>query len=159
MFSTAQQEYIKSIIPTYAKEGYRYYIVHSNSVGSNSSSYYSEPDIFFYFSKKQISAQTAYRFTFEGDVLVVAVRSYNYTNYSGANNTSRVIVSESSSKSLNIDVYEHVYTNAKFETVALQPDYNLISGGETNVRLEAITFILLFIVIFGALSRLLRLRR
>lgn len=159
MFSVSQQEYIKSLIPTYAKEGYRYYIVHSNSVGSNSSSYYSEPDIYFYFSKKSITAKTAYRFTFEGDVLVVAVRSYNYTSYSGSNNSDRISVSESTSKSLSIDVYEHVYTNAKFESVALQPDYNLISGGETNVRLEAITFILLFIVIFSALSRLLRLRR
>lgn len=159
MFSTAQQEYIKSIIPTYAKEGYRYYIVCTNSVGSSSGSYYSEPDIYFYFSKKEISAETAYRFTFKGDVLVVSVRSYNYSSYNGAYNGSRVSVSESTSKSLNIDVYEHVYTNAKFETVALQPDYNLISGGEMNVRLEAITFILLFITIFSALSRLLRLRR
>lgn len=159
MFSTSQQEYIKSIIPTYAKEGYRYYIVFSNSVGSNSGSYYAEPDLYFYFSKKEITSETAYRYTFEGDVLVVAVRSYNYSSYNGANNTARVSVSERTSKTLSIDVYEHVYTNAKFETVALQPDYNLISGGETNVRLEAITFILLFIVIFSALSRLLRFRR
>lgn len=159
MFSVAQQEYIKSIIPTYAKEGYRYYLVFTNSVGSSSGSYYSEPDIYFYFSKKEITGETAYRFTFKGDVLVVSVRSYGYSSYNGSNNTSRVIVSKSSSKSLNINVYEHVYTNAKFETVALQPDYNLISGGETNVRLEAITFILLFIVIFSSLSQLLRLRR
>ena len=159
MFSTAQQEYIKSIIPTYAKEGYRYYIVTSNSVGSSSGSYYSEPDLYFYFSKKEISAKTGYRFIFEDNALVVSVRSYGYSSYNGSNNTSRVSVSEATSKSLSIDVYEHVYTNAKFETVALQPDYNLISGGETNVRLEAITFILLFITIFSALSRLLRFRR
>ena len=159
MFSTSQREYIKSIIPTYAKEGYRYYIVFSNSVGSNSGSYYSEPDLYFYFSKKEITAETAYRFSFESDVLVVSVRCNNYSSYNGANNGPRISVSKSSSKSLNIDVYEHVYTNAKFESVALQPDYNLISGGETNVRLEAITFILLFITIFSALSRLLRLRR
>lgn len=159
MFSTSQQEYIKSIIPTYAKEGYRYYICFTNSLGSNGSSYYSEPDLYFYFSKKEITAEAAYRFSFQDNALVVSVRSYNYSSYNGANNGARVSVSEASSKSLNINVYEHLYTNAKFETVALQPDYNLISGGETNVRLEAITFILLFIVIFSALSRLLRLRR
>lgn len=159
MFSTSQQEYIKSIIPTYAKEGYRYYICFTNSLGSNGSSYYAEPDLYFYFSKKEITAEGAYHFTFEDYPLVVAIRCNNYSSYNGANNTARVSVSERTSKTLSIDVYEHVYTNAKFETVALQPDYNLISGGETNVRLEAITFILLFIFIFSSLSKLLRLRR
>lgn len=157
MFSTSQQEYIKSVIPTYAKQGYKYYVV--STVTNTGSSYYSDPDLIFYFSKHKISSNTGYLFSFSGDVLVVSCRSFNYSSYSSANNGPRVSVSESNARTVRINTFEHVYTNAQFEGLVIQPDYNLISGGETNVRLEALCFIVLVVSITCMLFRILRVGR
>ena len=158
MFSTAQQAYIDAILPTYAKDGYKYYVVYSNNVASGSSYYSTSPDLYALFSKSPISAQDAYTFSLEDSSVLVAVRSGNYSSSSSAVNTARVSASEYTQTTLTVDKYEHIYTNAEFEGITLQPDYNLISGGETNVRLESITFIML-VVIFLAGARMLFSRR
>lgn len=155
MFSTAQQEYINTLLPTYAKEGYKYYVVYSNTLVNSGISSSTYPDLYAVFSKSAISAQNAYAYDVPDDAVVVAVRSGNYSSYSSANNDSRVVVKTvTSGYTLEIDNYEHIYTNAEFTGIALQPDYNLISGGETNVRLEAISFILLVSVILSLLGTL-----
>lgn len=157
MFSTAQQEYIKALLPTYAKEGYKSYVIYSNTVVNSGISSSTYPDLYAVFSKSTISAQNAYVYDVPDDVIVVTVRSVNYSSYGSDNNDSRVTVKTvSDGYRLEIDKYEHVYTNAEFAGVALQPDYNLISGGETNVRLEAISFILLVSVILSLLGSLFR---
>lgn len=155
MFSTAQQEYIKALLPTYAKEGYKSYVIYSNTVVSSGISSTTYPDLYAVFSKSTISAQDAYAYDVPDDAVVVAVRSVNYSSYGSVNNDSRVTVKTvSEGYRLNIEKYEHIYTNAEFTGIALQPDYNLISGGETNVRLEAISFILLVSVILSLLGTL-----
>lgn len=158
MFSTAQQSYINAIIPTYAKEGYKYYVCYTNTVVN--SGYYgsAEPDLYALFSKAPISAKDAYSFSLEDSAVLVAVRSGNYSSSSSAVNTDRVSASEYTQSTLTVDEYEHIYTNAEFEGITLQPDYNLISGGETNVRLESITFIML-VALFLAGAKLLFRRR
>ena len=157
MFTTAQQEYIKTLLPTFAKDGYKYYVVYTDSLYNNDSYSYG-PDLYFIFSKKSISATQAYFYDIEGPAVLVSVRTYNYSSY-GSNKSARVNVSSYTKKTLSIDPYEHIYTNADFEGVSLQPDYNLISGGETNVRLEAISFVLIVSLIISLLSRVFRSRR
>lgn len=159
MFTTAQQEYIKTFLPTYAKDGYKYYVVYTDSLynDDNYSSY--RPDLYFIFSKKIISATDAYSYDIQESSILVSVRSYNYSSYGSSNNSSRVSVSSYTKKTLFIKPFEHIYTNAEFEGVALQPDYNLISGGETNVRLEAISFVLIVSLIISLLGRVFRSRR
>lgn len=159
MFSTAQQEYIKTLLPTYAKEGYKFYVAYTDSLYSNNSYSSYRPDLYVVFSKKAISARNAYSYDFQESSILVSVRSYNYMSYSSANNSARITVSNYTQKSLSIEPYEHVYTNAEFQGVALQPDYNLISGGEMNVRLESISFVLLVSLIVSLLSRVFRSRR
>lgn len=158
MFSTSQQQYIQTLLPTYAKEGYKYYVIYSNTMVN--SSYYAsaDPDLYAVFSKKAISAQDAYTFNFEDTAILVTVRSGNYSSNSSSINTDRVRVEEFNEKTLHINVYEHVYTNAEFSDYVLQPDYNLISGGETNVRLEAISFILLVALFISFIGRIFRKR-
>lgn len=158
MFSTAQQQYIETLIPTYAKAGYKYYVIYSNTVVN--SGYYTstDPDLYALFSKKAISADDAYTFNVEDDAVLVTIRSGNYSSSSSADNTDRVVVSEYDQTVLSIPVYEHVYTNAEFNSYVLQPDYNLISGGETNVRLEAISYIMLVALLITFISSIFRKR-
>ena len=155
MFSTSQQEYIKTLLPTYAKEGYKYYVAYTDSLYSSNSHSSFSPDLYIIFSKKSISASDAYFYVIEESSLLVSVRTYNYNSY-GSTNAPRVTVSNYTKKTLSIEPYEHIYTNAEFEGVALQADYNLISGGETNVRLEAISFVLLVSLIISLVGRVFR---
>ncbi len=158
MFSTAQQAYVNALIPTYAKEGYRYYVCYTDSVGNTGYGSSANPDLYALFSKSPISSQDAYTFNLEDSAVLVTIRSGNYSSSSTAVNTARVVASEYTQATLTVDEYEHIYTNAEFEGIILQPDYNLISGGETNVRLESITFIML-VAIFLVGARMLFRRR
>ena len=154
MFSTNQQAYIEALLPTYAKEGYKYYVAYTDSVGN--SGYYTStnPDLYVIVSKERISAQDAYSYDIKDNSLIISVRCGNYSSNSSANNSERVTVAAYSPKILNIPVYEHIYTNAEFEAYALQPDYYLCSVGETNVQVQANSFLILSIALFLALSRL-----
>ena len=154
MFSTAQQAYIEALLPTYAKEGYKYYVVYSDNVAN--SGYYTstDPDLYAVFSKEAISAQDAYTYDVGDSSILVTIRSGNYSSSQSSVNTDRVVVTDYSARTLRIDPYEHIYTNAEFETYALQPDYYLASGGETNVQLQGNTFLILIVVIFLVLNRL-----
>ena len=158
MFSTAQQAYIEAIIPTYAKAGYRYYVCYTDSVANSGFGSSANPDLYALFSKSPISAQDAYTFSVEDDSVLVAIKSGNYSSSSSASNTARVTASDYTQTTLTVSAYEHIYTNAEFKTITLQPDFNLISGGETNVRLESITFIML-VALFLAGAKLLFSRR
>lgn len=154
MFSTAQQAYIEALLPTYAKEGYQYYVAYSHTVVG--SGYYTptDPDLYVIFSKEAISAQDAYTYDIQDDSIIVTVRSSNYSSSSSAVNTDRVVVEEYSAQTLTIDQYEHIYTNADFESYALQPDYYLSSGGETNVQIQTLTFVVIALFLFVALRKL-----
>lgn len=154
MFSTAQQAYIEALLPTYAKEGYKYYVVYSDNVAN--SGYYAstDPDLYAVFSKERISAQDAYTYDIGDSSIIVTVRSGNYSSSSSAVNTDRIVVEDYAAQTLSINPYEHVYTNAEFETYALQPDYYLASGGETNVQIQSVSFLMLIIALFLALNRL-----
>ena len=154
MFSTSQQAYIDALLPTYAKEGYKYYVVYSNTMVNNNWGTSTDPDLYAVFSKKAISAQDAYTYDVEDSSILVTIRSGNYSSSSSAVNTDRVVVTDYAAQTLSINPYEHIYTNAEFETYALQPDYYLASGGETNVQLQGNTFLILIVVIFLVLNRL-----
>lgn len=154
MFSDAQQRYIDALLPTYAKEGYKYYVIYTNSVASGGFYTSTEPDLYAVFSKTPISAQDAYTYGVGESSILVTIRSYNYSSSSSANNSDRVVVTDFSSRSLEIPGFEHVYTNAEFTGHTLQPDYYLASGGETNVQIEAISFILLIVGFFVILYNL-----
>lgn len=154
MFSTAQQAYIDALLPTYSKEGYKYYVVYTNTNTSGGFNTSADPDLYAVFSKKAISAQDAYTFNIEDSSIIVAVRCGNYSSSSYSNNSDRVVVEDYTAQTLSIEPYEHIYTNARFDTYALQPDYYLGSGGATNVQVQTISFAIFFIALFVGLSKL-----
>lgn len=156
MFSTNQTEYVKTLIPTYAADGYKYYIAYTNQ--DNSTYYSTNPDLYIIFSKDKITASDGYNYTIPEESVIISIRTGNYSSSSSANNDERVVVNQYVNETLFIDEWEHIYTNAEFTGYTLQPDYNLISGGETNVRLEAITFVLLISVLITVGSKLFRRR-
>lgn len=156
MFSTNQTEYVKTLIPTYAADGYKYYIAYTNS--DNTTYYSTNPDLYFIFSQDKITASDGYNYTIPEGSVIISIRTGNYSSSSSANNSERVVVNQYVNETLFIDEWEHIYTNAEFTGHTLQPDYNFISGGETNVRLEAITFVLLISVFITVFSKLFRRR-
>lgn len=154
MFSTAQQAYIDALLPTYAKAGYKYYVVYTNSLYSGSYYSSSAPDLYFVFSKDRITGKTGYTYTFEGDCIFVSVRSGNYSSSSSANNSDRLTVEGYTDRTLTVDSYEHIYTNAEFTGTTLQPNIYLNSRGLNNVLQEVTAFSLLFVFCFVVLRHL-----
>ena len=157
MFSTNQIEYVKTLLPTYANQGYKYYIAYTNNDNTN---YYStNPDLYVIFSKDKITASDGYNYSVNPEeTVIISIRTGNYSTSTSADNSERVLVNQYVNETLFIDEWEHIYTNAEFTGHTLQPDYNLISGGETNVRLEAITFVLLVYLLITIGSKLFRRR-
>lgn len=160
MFSTNQLEYVKSLLPTYAKAGYKYYVAYTNTnTGGGYFDSTTNPDLYVIFSKKSISAENAYSFITQDASILVTVRCGNYSSGSSAVNTDRIVVTDFNNKTVHIDKYEHIYTNAEFSGKTLQPDYYLISGGKTNVGLESICFVLLVTLILSLFRSLFRIGR
>lgn len=154
MFSTAQQSYIDSLLPTFAKDGYKYYVVYTNSLYSGSYYGSTNPDLYFVLSKKSIKAKNGYSYTLESDSIFVSCRTVNYSSSNSANNGNRITVEDYTGNTLNIESYEHIYTNAEFSGVSLQPDIYLSSRGLNNAYQQVISFSLLFIFAFVLLKRL-----
>lgn len=151
LFSTNQTSYIDSFLATYAAKEFKYYIAYTDT----STSYYNTyPDLYIIFSKEEIIAQDGYTYALPADSVQLAIRTGNYSSNSSADNSDRVVQTVLQEQTLTVDEYEHIYTNATFEGYALQPDYYLASGGETNVQIETISFILLTVCIFLALGKL-----
>ncbi len=154
MFSTNQQAYIEALLPTYAKEGYKYYVCYTNTMVNSGYYYSADPDLYVIFSKERISATDAYTFDIAESSIIVAVRCGNYSTSSNANNSARLTVTDYAAQTLTVPEYEHIYTNAEFQTYALQPDYYLTSRGETNVQIQALSFIVLVIALYAFIRKL-----
>ncbi len=142
MFSTSELQYIDTLIPTYAKEGYKNYVIYSNTVVNSSWNYSADPELYAVFSKETISSQDAYTYVVKDPSILVAVRCSDYSSSSTADNSARISVTEYQAGTLSIPVYEHVYTNAEFESYALQPDYILSSGGGNIIATEAVGIVI-----------------
>lgn len=151
MFSTAQEQYLKSLIPTMLDNGYSYYIAYSYTNTNNSGwGYTPQPDLYVVFSKQPITASDGYSYTVPADSVRYIVRTGNYSTSSTANNSERV-KTESFSGRLSVDVYEHIYTNAEFVGVALQPDFGYESGVYSSYVSVALTLSVVCILLLYAL--------
>lgn len=154
MFSTNQINYIDTFLATYIPEGYDYYIAYTDT-NTGSSYYQTSPDLYIVFSKEEIIASDGYSYIIPKESIRLSILTGNYSSNSSSNNSERVVSSSiKQEEQLIIDSYEHIYTNAKFEAYALQPDYYKASGGETNVQVKTISFILLVVFIYILVSKL-----
>lgn len=151
-FSTAQEKYIDTLVNTLHQQGYKYYIAYTHTQINSGYYYQTEPDLYILFSKDKIEAVNGYIYTFDGDVLQYAVRTGGYSTSSSATNTDRIDVENYASDRLSVPLYEHIYTNAQFEGVSVQPDIRYLNGGEnlekTNGVGAVVTLALLCAVAF-----------
>lgn len=151
MFSTAQEQYLKSLIPTMVDSGYSHYIAYTYTNTNNSSwGYTATPDLYVVFSKQPITANDGYSYTVPADSVRYVIRTGNYSSSNTANNSERVRT-ESFSGHLSVDVYEHIYTNAEFSGVALQPDFGYESGVYSNYVSLALSIALVTLLLFNLL--------
>ncbi len=151
MFSTAQEQFLKSLLPTMLENGYTHYIAYTyTNINNGGWNYTPNPDLYVVFSKQPITAINGYSYTVPADSVRYIVRTGNYSTSSTANNSERV-VTEAFSGRLSVDVYEHIYTNAEFVGVALQPDFGYESGVYSNYVSIALTLSVVCILLLYAL--------
>ena len=129
MFNEAQQTVIETLVSTMRKEGYTYYVAYTYTNTSSWSDDSNQPDLYLVFSREEITASSAYRFSVPAGSVRYICRSDNYSRYDDSVNSPR-IASELFSGLLSINVYEHVFTNASFSGSTLQPD--ILKGERTQ---------------------------
>lgn len=157
MFSTAQQAYCDSLIPTMYARGYPYYIAYTYSIPSSGWNQQSVPDLYIVFSKDPITSSNGYSYSVPSDSVRYAIRTNNYSTSSGANNSERMAVSNFYGN-LTVDPYEHIYSNATFTGSTIQPDI-LDKGGKQNEYLQAQGFMLTAFFLFVVFWKICTVRR
>lgn len=157
MFSTAQTDVLKSLIPVMRRQGYKYYIAYTNTSTTNSWGSSAIVDMYVIFSKEEITAKNQYSYSVPGGAVRYSIRTVNYSTSDFGVNTER-FVSSSFSGTVSINVYEHVYTNATFSSFAVQPDILYSAEGgylyESSVSLNILTACLLLFIAFRAIIRI-----
>lgn len=155
MFSTTQIEVVQTLVPTMREAGYKYYVAYTNTRINNYSNI--EPDLYFIFSKDEITSTSSYSYSIPDGSIQYACRSANYSTSSSAVNSERYSISDFSGV-LTIKPYEHIYSNASYgESIAIMPDINFRGAGEqyekTNGLGIVVTAVLLFIVFCSFFKR------
>lgn len=144
LFSTNQIEIVETLVPTMLAKGYTHYVAYTNT---NTGSYYnSEPDLYIIFSNEEISGSSAYSFNIPSNSVRVVVRSSNYSSSTSAVNTERIVTEEYTATTLNVDVYEHIYTNAVFTGSSVQPD--ILQEGSANTIYDTYNSVILTAILF-----------
>lgn len=157
MFSTNQLEVLSSLIPTMQNNGYKYYVAYTSTNTSSGWNVQAKPDLYVVFSEDKITASSGYEYIVPEGSVIYIIRTVNYSTSDSGVNTDRIISSEYSG-SLNIDVYEHVYSNADYSSSAVvMPDFNFRGAGvqleKTNSVGLVCTAVLLFLVFCSFFKR------
>lgn len=144
MFSTTQIEIVETLVPTMLAKGYTHYVAYTNTNTSNWNNI--EPDIYIIFSNEEITATSSYSYNIPSDAVRCVVRSSNYSSSSSAVNTERIVTEEYTASTLNVDEYEHIYTNAVFTGLSIQPD--ILQEGRANTIYDTYNSVILSAILF-----------
>lgn len=160
MFNTAQKDLLESLIPVMRREGYFYYVAYTNT-NTNSGHNYTVPvDMYIVFSKSELSFSSAYNFRCPEGSIRFACRTVNYSTSQYGVNTDRIVKS-SISGNVNVNLYEHIYTNASYNTgvVVRHPDilYSTEGGYSLEISL-ALTIAVCILLLFSAFRAVLTIR-
>lgn len=160
MFTQVEENYIKSLINTYKKQGYDYYICHT--VTENDNNY----DIYMYFSKEEIKAVSNTTFDLTNAIYIQLDSSNrNDSGYNASTHSRTRLINSKVNSIIEINQAEFIYTNAinsyKTETTVLNPDLMLQgSNSYGSVLFMGICIIVLFITfLYTFISNIFRLRR
>ncbi|MBQ8029556.1 MAG: hypothetical protein IJ262_09175 [Clostridia bacterium] len=143
MFSTAQLDMINGLVGVMRDEGYLYYVAYSDNYRDSSS----EPDLYIYFSTEEIFASDLLSYHIPRNSKLYSIRTSNGSSY---NNTGeRIVVSNlETSNDIVIEQNEFISTNAKFLTVAFQPDFT-VKEVKTYETQAAACFLLSILVLLS----------
>lgn len=130
MLTQIEIDYILSLINTYQKLGYKYYLC--NTITDNDILY----DMDIYFSRKEIKAVTSTTFDLI-DALQIKIDSSNRNNsgYNQSLHSRDNLVNKSLTGIVTIDEAEFIYTNATISTegsTLVNPDLLLNSADSNN---------------------------
>ncbi len=160
MFNTAQKDIIENLVPLMRKEGYKYYVAYTNTNTDSGYNRTVQPDLYIVFSKSDLSFTSDYTFTCSGESVRFTCRTVNYSSSNYAVNSERIVKS-SVSGNINIKPYEHIYTNAEYQTsVGIRhPDilYSTEGGYAYDVSL-AFTVAVCCVLLFSVFSSIIRVR-
>lgn len=151
MFSDANQRYIASLVATMRDE-YPYYIAYSDVRNGDSDT----PSLYVIFTKEKITAGGMYSYEVAEGVKYSIITN-NYSSYSS--NSARHSCSAFSGGTVAVPVYEFVYTNAEFSTYSIQPDINMLYGGDYNVQLQTQSILFTIFCLSCILFTLFRIRK
>ena len=159
MFSQQEIDYILSLINTYRRLGYKYYVCHTVTEDNNNY------DIRIYFSKKEIKAITSSTFDLTNAIQIdVDSSSRNDNSYNSSTHSRDTIVSSNLTKIINIYQAEFIYTNATISNVATtiaNPDLRLNSASnyDNTLLLASVLFMCCSIFLYLFFKSILRLKR
>lgn len=160
MFTQVEENYIKSLINTYKKEGYNYYICHT--VTENDNNY----DVYIYFSKEEIKAVSNNTFDLTNAIYIQLDSSNRNDNSYNSSTHSRIrIVNSKVNSIVEINQAEFIYTNAihsyKTETTVLNPNLMLQgSNSYFSICFMIVSLIVLLITfLYTFISNIFRLRK
>lgn len=114
MFSQQEIDYILSLINTYRRLGYQYYMCHTVTEDNN------VYDICIYFSQKEIKAVTSTTFDLSNAIQInIDSSSRNDNSYNGSTHSRDTLVSSNLTKIINVNAAEFIYTNATVSNSAI----------------------------------------
>lgn len=148
MFTDAQQRFIASLVSS-MRDDYPYYLAYSDFHSTG----YDVPSLYVLFSDKPITASSPYRYVVPQGVKYSVITG-NYSSYNS--NNDRISVSSFDGGTVSIPVYEWIYSNAKYSGTAIQPDVNMLYGGDYNAQIQTVNFFLiacaLCVLIYGIIN-------
>lgn len=152
MLSVQEEDYVRSIINTYKKQGYDYYLCYTNS-DSNVSI-----DIYLYFSKEEIKALDNNIFSIKNGINVNIDTSYRYNDKPNV----LTMFKDIENNTIVIDKTEYVYSNCSYNynaaTDVIYPDI-LLSQGDSFNSMYLVNFLLISIFLYLFVKSILRIRR
>lgn len=147
MFSTTQQQYIDDVVLQMYLQGYKYYVVHTNT-NINDYSNNEWRDLTFYFSKDEIKAISQYKYQITNSALKYSVRTSNASrNYS----EERVVITNQNATTITINNYEFISTNAtnsQTMNVLAELEYQRSNSIDYNMNLNDVYVIPFVVMIF-----------
>ncbi len=147
MWSDSYRDYVKALVESNRSE-YPYYVAHTCTyIGSGSS--YNNPSFKVYLSKEPITASGLYTYVLPDDTIVYSVIGSNANSNYHSNRVSTSTVRGS----LNIDKYEFIYSNAEYQTAAIQPNLT-VSNNVSAVDFQAVSLILIVLLLASATVKL-----
>ena len=137
MISTVQKDFIEMFVAQHYKQGYKYYICHTNTNLTNPMTY-NFYDLTFYFSKEPIKELNDYTFATNSTWKAYEVITRNVSNNQSDSKVERI--KEISHKSnVTIDNYEFILTNSEnsyYMNVIATEEISYLSNIGYNISLN-----------------------